>query len=104
MTFFDAPARGAPQGLAKLLALNWALVLLLTAVACTGFLMLFSVAGGSLEPWAEPQMLRFAVGLAGMVAIGMIDIPLSRSTSWASSAWAPSAGSTSARSRSSPPR
>ena len=37
------------------------------AVACAGFLMLYSVAGGSLEPWAEPQMIRFAVGLVGMV-------------------------------------
>jgi rod shape determining protein RodA len=49
-------------------------MLLLTAVACTGFLMLFSVAHGSLSPWAEPQMIRFAVGMAGLVTIAMIDI------------------------------
>ena len=36
--------------------------------------MLFSVAGGSVHPWAEPQMIRFGVGLVGMVAIAMIDI------------------------------
>jgi len=51
MTVLDAPGRGGvPRGPAKLLALNWPLVLLLTAVACTGFLMLFSVAGGSVHP------------------------------------------------------
>ena len=27
--------------------------------------MLYSVAGGSLEPWAEAQMIRFGVGLVG---------------------------------------
>ena len=50
MSLFDATGRGGvPRGLGKLLALNWPLVLLLTAVACAGFLMLFSVAGGSLD-------------------------------------------------------
>jgi len=65
----------APVGvLRKLLALNWSLVLLLCAVATAGFLMLYSVAGGSLEPWAEAQMLRFAAGLVIMVAVGLVDI------------------------------
>ena len=36
--------------------------------------MLYSVAGGSIEPWAEPQMVRFGVGMAAMSAIAMIDI------------------------------
>lgn len=39
-----------PRGAAKLLALNWPLVLLLGAVAGAGFLMLYSVAGGSYAP------------------------------------------------------
>jgi rod shape determining protein RodA len=73
MSLFDA-AGHAPRGPAKLLALNWSIVLLLVAVAGTGFLMLYSVAGGSLQPWAEAQMLRFGVGLVGMVVIAMIDI------------------------------
>jgi rod shape determining protein RodA len=74
MSLFDAAPKGAPRGAAKLLALNWSLVLLLFAVASTGFLMLYSVAGGSLDPWARAQMTRFAVGLVGMIVIGMIDI------------------------------
>src|SRR5690606_5162177 len=43
-------------------------------VASVGFLMLYSVAGGSFTPWAEPQMKRFAAGLVLMLAIGMVPI------------------------------
>lgn len=69
-----APARGVPRGVAKLLAINWALILLLCGVASAGFLMLYSVAGGSFEPWAEAQMLRFAAGILILVAVGLVDI------------------------------
>jgi rod shape determining protein RodA len=74
MSYYDPTGRGVPRGAAKLLALNWPLVLLISAVSSAGFLMLYSVAGASLQPWAEPQMLRFAVGMAGMLVIAMIDI------------------------------
>ncbi len=75
MSVFEPPAgRGAPRGFAKLLAINWSLVVLLTAIACGGFLMLYSVADGALQPWAEAQMVRFAAGIVLMIVIGMIDI------------------------------
>lgn len=74
MTLGDSLHRGAPRGPAKILALNGPLVLLLAAVASIGFLMLYSVAGGSTEPWAGPQMLRFGVGVAVMLTIGLVDI------------------------------
>ena len=74
MSSTTRPAAARRAALAKLLAINWSLVLLLAAVACAGFLMLYSVAGGSLEPWAGPQMLRFGVGMAAMLGIAMIDI------------------------------
>jgi rod shape determining protein RodA len=74
VSVYDLSGRGIPRGPAKLLALNWPLLLLLGAVGCTGFPMLYSVAGGSLHPWAEPQMVRFGVALALMLAIAMIDI------------------------------
>lgn len=64
-----------PQGLfAKALALNWGLMLVLVAVASTGFLMLYAAADGSLDPWAQAQMIRFAVGFVGMIVIAMIHI------------------------------
>ncbi|MEO1292519.1 MAG: rod shape-determining protein RodA [Pseudomonadota bacterium] len=59
---------------AKLLRVNWLLVALLAAVAAIGFLMLFSVAGGDLDPWARRQIQRFAVGFGLMLLVAIIDI------------------------------
>ena len=74
MTFLDQSHRQVPVGLRKLFHIDWALVLLLIAIAATGFLMLYSVADGSLDPWARRQMIRFGAGLAGMIVIAMIHI------------------------------
>ena len=63
MSFLEYRLQTVPTGLRKVLHLNWALILLLTAVCSVGWLMLYSVAGGDLSTWAEPQMKRFAVGL-----------------------------------------
>ena len=57
-----------------MLYFNWALAVLLATVAGIGFLMLYSVAGGSYTPWAEPQMKRFAVGFVAMFVIGMVPV------------------------------
>jgi rod shape determining protein RodA len=70
---FADPA-GIPRGAAKLLAINWALVLLLGAAASAGFVMLYSVAGGSFDPWARAQMIRFGIGVAGMMVIALVPI------------------------------
>jgi rod shape determining protein RodA len=67
-------ATGRNGPLAKLFAVNWSLLLLLTAASSAGFLMLYSVAGGSTDPWAGPQMLRFGVGVVAMLVIAVIDI------------------------------
>ncbi len=67
----ETPRRGL---LARLARLNWALILLILAIASIGFLMLYSVAGGSLQPWAGRQMARFAFGFVLMLVIAMIDI------------------------------
>ena len=58
----------------KLLRLNWPIVLLVSAAACFGFLMLFSVAGGSWDPWASRQVTRFGIGFAAMMLVAMIDV------------------------------
>jgi len=58
----------------KLYEINWGMVLLITIVACIGFAMLYSVAGGSLSPWATPQILRFVAGFAILVAVSVVDI------------------------------
>ncbi len=74
MGYLESNLKTVPAGPAKILYLNWPLIILLTAVASTGFLMLYSVAGGSLEPWAEAQMKRFAVGMVAMLAVGLTPI------------------------------
>jgi rod shape determining protein RodA len=74
MSYLEYQVRYVPSGLRKLLYLNWPLVILLTAVACAGFLMLYSVAGGSSTPWMEAQVKRFALGLGMMVFIAMFPI------------------------------
>ncbi|HEX4302896.1 MAG TPA: rod shape-determining protein RodA [Rhizomicrobium sp.] len=58
----------------KLYEVNWGLVLLIGIIACAGFAMLYSVAGGNLMPWAWPQIWKFLIGLGILVAVATIDI------------------------------
>jgi len=74
MSYLEYNVKYTPAGLVKVLYINWALVLLLTAVAAVGFLMLYSVAGGDLERWAEPQMKRFALGLSLMFVVAFVPL------------------------------
>lgn len=74
MSYLEYSVKSVPTGPRKILFLNWPLTILLVAVAGVGFLMLYSVAGGSYSPWAEPQIKRFAMGLVLMVLIGMVPI------------------------------
>ena len=74
MSYLEYNVKTVPTGLRKILHLNWALILLVTAVASIGFLMLFSVAGGRIEIWAEPQIKRFALGMVAMFIVAMIPI------------------------------
>jgi rod shape determining protein RodA len=74
MSYLEYNVKTVPTGLRKVLHLNWSLVLLLIAVASVGFLMLFSVAGGKMDPWAMAQMKRFALGMFLMFVIAMVPI------------------------------
>jgi rod shape determining protein RodA len=74
MSYLEYNVTTVPTGIRKLLYFNWGLMLLLTAAAGFGFMMLYSVAGGSMTPWAEPQMKRFGIGLAAMLIIGLVPI------------------------------
>ncbi len=58
----------------KILEINWGFVLVLCLVAGIGFAMLYSVAGGHLDPWASRQMVRFGFGLALFFVVALIDI------------------------------
>ena len=74
MSYLEYNVKSTPTGLRKVLYLNWPLTLLLITVASVGFLQLYSVAGGSLSPWAEPQMKRFALGMSAMLVVAMVPI------------------------------
>jgi len=74
VSFLEYRIKMVPTGVQKVLHLNWPLILLLTAVAAIGWLMLYSVAGGNLATWAAPQMKRFGVGLGLMIAIAFVPI------------------------------
>ncbi|MCI5109328.1 MAG: rod shape-determining protein RodA [Marivita sp.] len=74
MSYLEYTVKTVPSGWRKMLFINWPLVILLTAIAGVGLLMLYSVAGGSMTPWAEPQMKRYALGLAVMFVVAMVPI------------------------------
>ncbi|KFE33663.1 rod shape-determining protein RodA [Thioclava atlantica] len=74
MSYLESNLKTVPTGWRKIFYLNWPLVILLTAVACAGFLMLYSVAGGNIHTWAEPQMKRFALGMVAMFLVAFIPV------------------------------
>ncbi len=74
MSYLEYQAKYVPTGFRKLIYLNWPVIVLLSAVACAGFIMLYSVAGGSATPWMEPQIRRFALGMVLMLVVAMVPI------------------------------
>jgi rod shape determining protein RodA len=58
----------------KLSRIDWALVVLIAIVACAGFMMLYSAAGGSIWPWAGRQMIRFVFAFAIFLTVACVDL------------------------------
>ena len=82
MSYLEYHIKSIPTGPRKILYLNFPLIGLLIAIASFGFLILYSVAGGALNPWVEPQVKRFAAGLAIMFFIAFIPIWFWRNVSF----------------------
>ena len=74
MSFLEYRVKTVPGGLAKVLHVQWALVIVVTAVAAIGWLMLYSVAGGDMDTWAGPQMKRYLAGLVLMFGVAFTPI------------------------------
>ncbi|MEM6824565.1 MAG: rod shape-determining protein RodA [Pseudomonadota bacterium] len=74
MSYLEYNIKTVPTGARKVFFLNWPLILLLAAVSSVGFLMLYSVAGGAVGRWTEPQMQRFGMGMVAMFIVAMIPI------------------------------
>lgn len=55
----------------KAMELNWTLILLLILLGAAGVGMLYSVGGGSWEPWAARHAMRFGLGFCAMLVIAM---------------------------------
>ncbi|KMW59823.1 Rod shape-determining protein RodA [Candidatus Rhodobacter oscarellae] len=74
MSYLEYTVARVPTGPGKILYMNWALLVLIITVACIGFVMLFSVAGGNMSTWAEPQIQRFLIGLGILFFVAMVPI------------------------------
>ncbi|MEN8839549.1 MAG: rod shape-determining protein RodA [Octadecabacter sp.] len=74
MSYLAYQFKDVPVGFRKLLYLNWSIVFLVAAVSGFGFLMLYSVAGGSMTPWVVPQVQRFGFSFAVMIGMAMVPI------------------------------
>ncbi len=60
----------------KVLRIRWPFLLLLCAIASIGFVMLYSAAGGSMQPWASRQLARFVVAFGILLLVAVTDIRL----------------------------
>ncbi|MBE2276886.1 MAG: rod shape-determining protein RodA [Rhodobacteraceae bacterium] len=74
MAFFENRLKQVPTGPRKVLFINWPLVVLVTAVASVGVLMLWSIAGGDFEVWARRQTQVFIVGMGLMFFVALVPI------------------------------
>lgn len=65
---------GVLAGIPKVFQLNWIIVGATCLTACIGFVLLYSAANGSYEPWAGKQMVRFGTSFVLMVLVALIPI------------------------------
>lgn len=66
-------SRGSRTAMDKLRQVNIGLIVLITVVSSIGFGMLYSAAGGSWDPWASRQMIRFVIGIGLMLGVAVVD-------------------------------
>jgi rod shape determining protein RodA len=58
----------------KLGEIDWGLAALLTAIAAVGTLMLYSIAGGAWNPWADRHLALYAVCFVAMIGLAVTDL------------------------------
>ncbi|MGI4879163.1 MAG: rod shape-determining protein RodA [Janthinobacterium lividum] len=60
--------------IARLRELPWLVILTIVALGSFGLVVLYSAAGGSLQPWALKQGIRFAVLLVAMLLLAQVPL------------------------------
>ena len=69
----NAFGSGRPLSLGdKLWRVHWPVILIAAAIASIGAAALYSVSGGSFQPWAERHALRFLIAVAIVLAMSMV--------------------------------
>lgn len=81
MSYLEAQIRSVPTGFRKILFFHYPLLMLIIAVSSAGFIMLYSLADGSIDPWMRPQLIRFTMGIILMVIVAFIPISFWKSMS-----------------------
>ena len=66
----------------KLFQISWLYVLLICTLAGVGYAALYSAAGGSPDPYASRQAIRFAFGLVMMLCVALVDIRIIARLAW----------------------
>lgn len=69
------PNRKAPETIAaRLLAINWPLIALVALIAGLGVGSLYSVAGGSFQPFADKHAVRLLIGIGMILLIAVLPL------------------------------
>ncbi len=63
-----------PDFAEKLRSINWGLIFLLSIIAGIGFMVLYSAANASFDPWASKSMIRYGISLALLLTVALVDI------------------------------
>ena len=58
----------------KLLYINYILLFLSISIFCIGVVLLYSAGGGSMDPWASKQLIRFIIAIAVYLVVSLINI------------------------------
>jgi rod shape determining protein RodA len=58
----------------KLFQISWSMVFWICCIFGFGLAMLYSAANASMNPWAEPQLVRFILGMGILIGVAITDI------------------------------
>jgi rod shape determining protein RodA len=82
MTDMRQSRSDADSIIARLARLPWLLLTTLTLVAAFGTAALYSVSGGSFEPWAQRHAIRFAVALPVAIILALVPLRIVGALAW----------------------